>query len=117
MRVGDVNAMLRDVVETFVDNRYILRDVVATSEDMVPADTRYWFPAKRYGWGWGLPIAWQGWLALVAFVVLVAAGALVFRPRHALLPYLVYVVVLIAVLTAICWFKGEPPRWRWGADE
>lgn len=24
----------------------------------------YWFPAKRYGWGWGLPSSWQGWVVL-----------------------------------------------------
>jgi hypothetical protein len=23
---------------------------------------RYWFRAKRYGMGWGLPLAWQGWV-------------------------------------------------------
>jgi hypothetical protein len=22
-------------------------------------DDRYWFPAKRYGWGWGLPPRWR----------------------------------------------------------
>jgi hypothetical protein len=26
----------------------------------VPNDKTYWFPAKRYGWGWGLPTVWQG---------------------------------------------------------
>ena len=25
---------------------------------------KYWFPAKRYGWGWGLPSTWQGWIVL-----------------------------------------------------
>jgi hypothetical protein len=25
-------------------------------------DNRYWFPAKRYGWGWGPPTMWQGWV-------------------------------------------------------
>ena len=29
--------------------------------------TRYWFPAKRYGWGWGFPITWEGWLTLAVF--------------------------------------------------
>ena len=29
---------------------------------------RYWFPAKRYGWGWGLPAVWQGWVVLVGFI-------------------------------------------------
>ena len=25
-----------------------------------PDPPRYWFPAKRYGWGWGPPSTWQG---------------------------------------------------------
>ena len=25
----------------------------------------YWFPAKSYGFGWGLPITWQGWLVFL----------------------------------------------------
>jgi hypothetical protein len=33
-------------------------------------EQKYWFPAKRYGWGWGLPITWQGWLTLVVFILL-----------------------------------------------
>jgi hypothetical protein len=34
----------------------------------------YWFPAKRYGWGWGLPRVWQGWAVMVVFGMLVLAG-------------------------------------------
>jgi hypothetical protein len=30
---------------------------------------RYWFPAKTYGWGWGLPSTWEGWLVLVGYPV------------------------------------------------
>jgi hypothetical protein len=26
---------------------------------------RYWFHAKRYGYGWGLPATWEGWVVLV----------------------------------------------------
>jgi hypothetical protein len=26
-------------------------------------EKKYWFPRKTYGWGWGLPIAWQGRMA------------------------------------------------------
>ena len=39
--------------------------------------TRYWFPAKRYGWGWGFPSAWQGRIVLAIFAVLVLGGAFV----------------------------------------
>ena len=28
-------------------------------------EMRYWFPAKRYGWGWGPPQTWQGWVVFV----------------------------------------------------
>jgi len=76
----------------------------------------YWFPAKRYGWGWGLPTAWQGWLVFVGYILLLVVGAFLFSPREALAAYLIYVAVLSAALIGVCWLKGEPPRWRWGAD-
>jgi hypothetical protein len=79
-------------------------------------DANYWFPAKRYGWGWGLPVTWQGWLVLVGFVALVAGGAFVFPPSKDLAVYLIYVAVLSFALVGVCWFTGEPPHWRWGDD-
>ncbi len=33
-------------------------------------EPKYWFPAKRYGWGWGIPNTWQGWLVLAVFAAL-----------------------------------------------
>jgi len=42
--------------------------------------SRYWFPAKRYGWGWGLPARWQGWLVIALYVVLVGAGVVLITP-------------------------------------
>jgi Ca2+/Na+ antiporter len=79
--------------------------------------SRYWFPAKRYGWGWGFPITWQGWLVLAAFIGLVVAGAFLFPPRARLIAYLFYVAVLSLGLLAVSWLTGEPPRWRWGEDD
>jgi len=74
----------------------------------------YWFPAKRYGWGWGLPIRWQGWVVMAAYAVLVVTAVLSIRPgRHPLLFFAALVGLTIA-LTLVCWIKGEPPRWRWG---
>lgn len=49
----------------------------------VPSDPRYWFPAKHYGWGWGLPIAWRGWLVFAAFLAAYPpAGCRSTIPRH-----------------------------------
>jgi hypothetical protein len=79
---------------------------------MSEPDRRYWFPAKRFGWGWGPPRTWEGWLFVVVwFAVLLAGTAL--RPGH---PgrYVLFVVGMLAVMLAVCWAKGEPPKWRWG---
>ena len=77
----------------------------------------YWFHAKRYGWGWGLPARWQGWLVLLTFVALLSAVSFVFPPDVQFENYLAAVTVLCAALIAVCWRKGEPPRWRWGNRE
>jgi hypothetical protein len=81
----------------------------------------YWFPAKRYGWGWGPPVTWQGWVVVVAWLVILLLGLVVLESRrlsHArslLLAWtLLYVVLMSAVLVLVCYWKGEPPRWRWG---
>jgi hypothetical protein len=80
------------------------------------SDPNYWFPAKRYGWGWGLPTRWQGWLVIAGFVGLVVLGALLFPPRAEMAAFIIYVVLLSGLLCVVCWLTGEPPRWRWGGD-
>ena len=80
-------------------------------------DAEYWFPAKRYGWGWGLPIAWQGWVVLAVFFALLVAGGFLFPPKRAFAAYISFVIVLAVLLIGICWLTGEPPRWRWGDDD
>ena len=82
-----------------------------------PATPRYWFPAKRYGWGWGIPAAWQGWLTLAVYFALVFGGIPFVRVSKGDAAYVAYTFALTIVLVAICWLKGEPPRWRWGGDE
>ncbi|SEK32064.1 hypothetical protein SAMN05216359_101416 [Roseateles sp. YR242] len=78
------------------------------------AGNRYWFPAKRYGWGWGFPTIWQGQVTLLGFVVLLVAGVFVFPPSDSHWGFLAYVGLVTAILLGICYLKGEPPRWRWG---
>ncbi len=39
-----------------------------------------WFPAKRYGWGWGFPCAWQGWAVLCIYMALTIAVAVFISP-------------------------------------
>jgi hypothetical protein len=74
----------------------------------------YWFPAKRYGWGWGPPNVWQGWVVMTVFAILVLGGALMLLPTYGSLVFVAYTACLCIGLVAVCWVKGEPPSWRWG---
>ena len=78
---------------------------------------RYWFKAKTYGWGWGLPTAWQGWVAYAITLLLLIANAFVFPPSQRSLPYVCSFLVIVGLLVVVCALKGEPPRWRWGRDK
>jgi hypothetical protein len=83
---------------------------------MTPGEEHYWFPAKRYGWGWGLPTAWQGWVVMAVFFCLVLAGAVALLPSYGPPTFVAYTIVLCVFLVAVCWAKGERPRWRWGKE-
>jgi hypothetical protein len=76
--------------------------------------SKYWFPAKKYGWGWGLPITWQGWAITFGYFVTIVAGAMLLDPSRNMVPYLLLVAVATGGLLSTCWAKGEPPSWRWG---
>lgn len=82
---------------------------------MTARDKEIWFPSKFYGWGWGFPVAWQGWVIMIGYLALIFAGIFFLLPeRHALFWGLV--IALTVIFVAICYAKGEKPRWRWGAD-
>jgi len=76
-------------------------------------ENRYWFPAKRYGWGWGPPRTWQGWVVLTIWLAAIAAAARLLMPDH-LLAFLGFNLIMVVLLLLICYAKGEPPIWRWG---
>ena len=83
------------------------------SPDIDPSK-QYWFPAKRYGWGWGPPQSWQGRVVLAVFFVLLLGGAFLFLSRNDTPGFLVYTATLVAILVGVCYVKGEPPAWRSG---
>ena len=40
---------------------------------MSERDDKAWFAPKRYGYGAGLPIAWQGWALLAGYIAVMLA--------------------------------------------
>ena len=76
-----------------------------------------WFPAKKYGWGWGLPITWQGWLVLVGYFIIVTAFLLVVNPAQSPIKFYLSIAMATVILLCICFAKGEKPKWRWGDSD
>lgn len=75
---------------------------------------KIWFPAKRYGYGWGLPNCWQGWVVFAVYAALIAAGAFFLERFNEIGLFIAYVSFLSGGLIFVCWRKGEKPGWRWG---
>lgn len=76
--------------------------------------SRYWFAAKRFGWGWGQPLTWQGWVVYVGWMAGLIGEIVWLGTDHRPLPHVLFVGAMVVLLFVICYWKGEPPRWRWG---
>jgi len=75
-------------------------------------EKRYWFHAKRHGWGWGLPATWQGWVVYAVYLAGIVGGAVLFPPDNWMGTFLVHVTALSILLVVVCLIMGEPARWR-----
>jgi hypothetical protein len=76
---------------------------------------KYWFAVKTHGWGWGMPVCWQGWTVLWGYFALTLLGVARFAPQRDFRALILYLVALTAALMVIVAWKGERPlRWRWG---
>jgi hypothetical protein len=75
-----------------------------------------WFAPKRYGYGSGMPIAWQGWAVTIAYIAIVLI-AIRFMPSRpvVILAVIVPATVTLMVITARTTRGGW--RWRWGNSE
>ena len=80
---------------------------------------RPWFGPKRYGMGLS-PTTWQGWLATLIFIGLIALAAAAMRGsgRHPTLWNVFAFGGLTAAYIALAVWKSDrqPWRWRWGGD-
>jgi hypothetical protein len=80
------------------------------------SDEPDWFAPKRFGYGAGLPISWQGWAVTLVYVVLIALAS--FAIRYTWIGYASIVTMLTALFIVICarTTKGGW-RWRWGEKD
>lgn len=70
-----------------------------------------WFAPKKFGYGAGLPIAWQGWALLIGFLAMTIGGAMLLAPRHPI----VFVAALVPLTLAFMLICAQHTRggWKW----
>jgi hypothetical protein len=78
---------------------------------MADDDDGAWFAAKRYGYGAGLPIAWQGWAVIGGYIAALALSKWLLLPNH----WVVWVIVFITLTVALIAVAAQHTRggWRW----
>lgn len=72
-----------------------------------------WFAQKRYGYGAGLPIAWQGWAVLLAYFAVIGLATLLLAATPLAVVAIVVPATAILLLIAARTTRGGW-RWRWG---
>jgi hypothetical protein len=86
-------------------------------------DDKPWFAPKRFGYGSGAPIAWQGWIVIALHVLLVVGVTLPlvrFRPDiyhgHGMALFLIEMGIIVLPLPVYAAKTRGGWKWRWGED-
>lgn len=70
-----------------------------------------WFPAKEYGYGWGVPKKPQGWISLVTYIILISISQFITQDP---LWMIGSNFILTTLFVYLAYLKGEKTSWRWG---
>ena len=73
----------------------------------------YWFKRKLYGWGW-VPVKWQGWLVVLLAISIFVASIYIGEADDAPGAIIIGIILMIAIIFAFGYWKGEKPKWSWG---
>ena len=76
-------------------------------------DGRPWFRAKRYGFGAGLPLTWQGCFMIAMHIALIVGLSVLMAGE----PFAQFVAILVAAIAPLPIYAARTEggwRWRWG---
>lgn len=73
-----------------------------------------WFAAKRFGYGAGRPIAWQGWAVLLAYMGVMGGFAMILSRTAGGINWAA-IVGMVAATLLMLWITAQRTRggWRW----
>ena len=76
-----------------------------------------WWAPQRYGYGAGLPIAWQGWAMSLAYALVVTGAAIGLLP-HRIPAFLAITLAATALLVVVAARRTQGGwHWRWGGKD
>jgi hypothetical protein len=99
-----------------VDRKYTTRPGPAEA----PQDDGAWFAAKRYGYGSGLPLRWEGWAVLGGYLALLIPYTWMMGLPGAVPKVLANAVFIAATVALVAVSRAKTRggwHWRWGADD
>lgn len=78
-----------------------------------------WFAAKRFGYGAGFPIAWEGWAVWAGYLALMLSGAMIIEYGQSPYRWFIAIPMVFATIALIIVAKRRTRggwRWRSGGD-
>ena len=79
---------------------------------MVQGRNDAWFAVKSFGYGVSLPITWQGWAVILAYVAIVVLTAIFLVP----LASIAIMAVATPLLLWVAYVRSDG-EWRWRNGE
>lgn len=79
-----------------------------------------WFAQKRFGYGAGHPITWQGWAVIGGYLALMLLAALIIEYAASPYRFLVVIPMIFATIALVAVTRARTRggwRWRWGAKD
>jgi hypothetical protein len=80
------------------------------------SDGPEWFAPRRFGFGTGAPISWQGWALTLGFVGIALAASLKWSGKPIVLIAVLAPVTIVFMVVAARTTRGGW-RWRWGRED
>jgi hypothetical protein len=75
-----------------------------------------WFAPKRYGYGPGLPVTWQGWAFMLSSIAITVGLCLALRD-HPLQLTAALIPLIVAMLVIGCRKTRGGCQWRFGGED
>jgi hypothetical protein len=72
-----------------------------------------WFVQHRWGYGVGMPIAWQGWPMMALQIVVAGCGVIAFANNETAQLMIIVLVIFVPFPLMVAKTRGGW-RWRWG---